>query len=71
MGDSSKEKLNLGRGDAAQRLHDLAEQLSHGTIRLGNQQFQVADQVRLEVKADKDELEIEVKWRPQSSTGAP
>ena len=63
MGSASKEKVELARAEAAERLQALGTQLSEGTIRLGDASFLVPDHVALEIEADEDEFEIEIKWR--------
>jgi amphi-Trp domain-containing protein len=63
MGNPSKEKVRVARTEAVQRLQTLAKQLETGTIRLGGQTFQVPEHVGLEMKADRDEFDIELKWK--------
>jgi amphi-Trp domain-containing protein len=64
MGSASKSKqrLNVTRADAARRLQTLAKELEEGTLRLGDKTFPIPEQMRLSIKADSDELEIELKW---------
>lgn len=62
MGSASKEKLDLARAEAVQRLLTLAVQIEQGALVLGGKTFSVPDQVHLEIKADGGELEIELKW---------
>ena len=59
----SKEKLNVARIEAVQRLHTMANQLEEGTVRLGDKSFKVPDRVSLEIKAESGELEFELKWK--------
>ena len=60
---SKKKEINLERAEVARRIHNLAEEVSRGTIRMGEKSIQVPDQVRIEMKAEKDEFDIELKWR--------
>lgn len=62
MGIASKEKLKVARTEAVERLRALAGQLEHGLVHLGDIELRVPEEVRLEIKADSDELEIDVKW---------
>ncbi len=61
MGDT-REKMELTRAEAAQRLATLAEQVEQGTIVIGEETFPVPETVRLEIKAASEELEIELEW---------
>ncbi len=63
MGTKPKEKMKLARTEAVERLRALANDLERGSIMLGDQAFSVPDEVRLEVKAEQDELEVELKWK--------
>lgn len=62
-----KEKVSIARIEAVHRLQTLAKQIETGTVRLGDSSYKVPDQVRLEVKADRDELEIELKWKEKGA----
>jgi amphi-Trp domain-containing protein len=62
MATPSKEKMSIARTEAVQRLQSLTKQIETGTFNLGDKSYKVPDHVRLEVKADKEELEIELKW---------
>jgi amphi-Trp domain-containing protein len=62
MATPSKEKMSIARTEAVQRLQSLTKQIETGTFKLGDKSYKVPDHVRLEVKADKEELEIELKW---------
>lgn len=59
-----KEKAKLSRMDAVHRLEDLARQIEHGTIRMGDKSFAVPDDVRVAIRARRDELEIDLTWKP-------
>jgi hypothetical protein len=62
-----KEKAKLKRMDAVHRIEDLARQIEHGMVRLGDSSFIVPDDVRVAIKARRDELEIDLKWRPNGA----
>lgn len=62
-GGTGKEKLTLTRAEAVKRLQGLADQIKLGTIMLENKKVDVPEKVRLEIKADRDELEVELKWK--------
>ncbi len=66
-----KEKAKLSRMDAVHRLEELAHQIEHGTIRMGDKSFAVPDNVRVAIKARRDELEIDLKWQPNGVTTEP
>lgn len=66
-----KEKAKLSRMDAVHRLEDLARQIEHGTIRMGDKSFAVPDNVRVAIRARRDELEIELKWQPNGMRTEP
>jgi len=63
MAMASKEKLELGRMEAVQRLHTVARQLEEGKILLGDKTFKIPDRVQFEIKGENQELEIEMKWK--------
>ncbi|HET7446495.1 MAG TPA: amphi-Trp domain-containing protein [Methyloceanibacter sp.] len=62
-----KIRTNLTRGEAADRLAQLAEQLRNGTISLGEEDeaVSVPDDVRLKADLDDDKLEVELKWEEE------
>jgi amphi-Trp domain-containing protein len=60
---ASKEKLELGRMEAVQRLHTVAKQMEEGKILLGDKTFKIPDRVQFEIKGENQELEIEMKWK--------
>jgi amphi-Trp domain-containing protein len=62
-----KIRTNLTRGEAADRLAQLAEQLRNGTISLGEEDepVSVPDDVRLKADLDDDNLEVELKWEEE------
>jgi amphi-Trp domain-containing protein len=62
MPTPSKEKMSIARKEAVLQLQNLTKQIETGTFKFGDKSFKVPDHVRLEVKADKEELEIELKW---------
>jgi amphi-Trp domain-containing protein len=62
MAAPTKEKKSIARSEAVQRLQSLTKQIETGTFNLGDKSYKVPEQVRLEVKADREELEIELKW---------
>jgi amphi-Trp domain-containing protein len=62
MGSARKEKLSLSRADAVQRLQRLARELDEGALHFRHEAFAVPDQVRLSIKAERGEFEIELKW---------
>ncbi len=62
MGRASNEKMELSRDAAAQRLRTLAQQLEAGIVVLGDEAFAVPQDVHLEIKAGREELEIEIEW---------
>ena len=66
MGSTSKEKMTLTRAEVVKRLQTLAEQIKQGTIMLENKKVEVPEKVRLEIKADREELEVELKWKAVS-----
>ncbi len=66
-----KEKAKLSRMDAVHRLEDLARQLAEGTIQLGDKSFPISDDVRVTIRAHRDELEIALKWRPNERQAEP
>lgn len=63
MDTPSKEKTSIARTEAVQRLQTLAKQIEGGMVRLGDASYKVPEQVRFEVKADREELDIELKWK--------
>jgi amphi-Trp domain-containing protein len=65
MTSPSKEKVSIARIEAVQRLQTLARQIETGTVRLGETLYKVPEQVRLEVKGERGELEIELKWKEE------
>lgn len=67
MATPTKENVSIARAEAVQRLQTLAKQIESGMFRLGETSYKVPEQVRLEVKADREELEIELKWRGEKS----
>ena len=67
MGRASKEEMKVVRAEAAERLRALATHIEQGLILLGREEFKVPEEVRLEIKADTDELDVELKWRPSAS----
>ncbi len=64
MSHAIKQKVHLGRSEAVERLHGLADQISSGTLRLGEKELQVPDELRFEIKAEEDELDIGLVWKP-------
>jgi amphi-Trp domain-containing protein len=62
MATPSREKTSIARMEAVQRLQNLTKQIETGMFNLGDKSYKVPEQVRLEVKADREELEIELKW---------
>ena len=72
MGSASKEKTKLSRVEAVERLRALASQIEEGAILFGGEAIEVPEQVRLELKADSGDFEIELKWKPakQKSSAA-
>ncbi len=65
MTSPNKEKVSIARVEAVQRLQTLARQIETGTVRLGETLYKVPEQVRLEVKGERGELEIELKWKEE------
>jgi amphi-Trp domain-containing protein len=66
-----KEKAKLSRMEAVHRLENLARQIEHGTIRMGDKSFAVPDDVRVAIRARRDELEIDLKWQPNGARTEP
>jgi hypothetical protein len=63
MTTTSKEKLELGRMEAVQRLHTVAKQIEDGKILLGDKSFKIPDRIQFAMKGENEELEIELKWK--------
>ncbi len=64
-----KEKSTVTRAEAVQRILTVLEQLRQGTVVLGNETLRIPEQVLLELEADGEELEIELKWEPRAAEG--
>lgn len=62
MGSARKEQSKVARAEAVQRLRALAGELERGKVVVGGKELEVPDHVRLEIKADRDELGIELEW---------
>jgi amphi-Trp domain-containing protein len=63
MSTASKEKIELGRMEAVQRLHTVAKQIEEGKILLGDKAFKIPERLHLEIKGENEELAIELKWK--------
>jgi amphi-Trp domain-containing protein len=66
MGKHNKVKIqrHLSRDEAVQQLQALVQELSAGTLTISGHVVTVPDSVYLEIEAEENELEIELKWRP-------
>jgi amphi-Trp domain-containing protein len=67
----TREKMLLPRAEVAQKLLALAGELERGAVVFQNRKIPVADHVRLEIKADADELEVELKWNAAEANQRP
>lgn len=63
MATTTKEKLELGRMEAVQRLHTVAKQIEDGKILLGDKAFKIPERIQFEIKGESEELGIELKWK--------
>jgi amphi-Trp domain-containing protein len=59
----NKEKIELGRMEAVQRLHTVAKQIEEGKLVLGDKSFKIPDRLHFAMKGENEELEIELKWK--------
>jgi amphi-Trp domain-containing protein len=59
----SKEKVNLSRAEAVQRLKLLAREVEEGAVYLEERAYPVPDQVNFEIQANGHEIEVELKWK--------
>lgn len=60
--EESKERVDVSRTEAVQRIRALLDQLGQGSVTVGDRTFQVPEQIHLEMKAEADELDFELKW---------
>lgn len=58
----AKEKVKLTRAEAAQRIETFLEQLKQGAVTVEDETIAVPEQVRLEVEAKSDGIEVELEW---------
>ena len=65
--DKVKEEIQVTRAEAVQRILTVLEQLQRGTVVLGDKTFRIPEQLVLELEADGQELEIELKWKPSAT----
>ena len=63
MSTVSKEKLELGRMEAVQRLHTFAKQIEEGKVLLGEKAYKIPERIQFEIKGENEELEIGLKWK--------
>lgn len=64
-----KQEIPMTRAEAVQRIQALLEQLQKGSVVLGDKTFPIPEQLLLELEADDEEFEIELKWRPPAAEG--
>ncbi len=62
--EKEEEKTSMDRAQAVQRIRMLADQIELGIVLLGDHAYEIPDQVELELEAENDEFEIELKWKP-------
>lgn len=60
--EESKERVDVSRTEAVQRIRALLDQLGQGSVTVGDRTFQVPEQIHLEMKAEADELDFELTW---------
>lgn len=60
---TTKERIDLGRMEAVQRLHTVAKQIEDGKILLGDKTYKIPERLQFEIKGENEELDIELKWK--------
>lgn len=63
MDTTTKERVELGRMEAVQRLQTFARQIEEGKVLLGDKAYKIPERVHLSIKGENEELEIGLKWK--------
>lgn len=69
MSHPSKEKVNLTRAQAVERLKLLAKEVEEGTVYLEEKAYPVPEEVSFEIEASGHDIEVELKWKSHGPHG--